>query len=105
MNDESFHALLGVHAEQVAALCRALGVSKLSLFGSALTDRFNADSDVDLLVEFKLGAVETLLDRGRIQMEFERLLGRKVDLVELRLVDNPVRRREILSKHQEIYSA
>ena len=100
-----WEARLGVEAERVVALGRALGLKRLALFGSALTDRFGPDSDVDLLVEFKPGAVRTLLDRGRIQMEFERLFGRRVDMTELRLVDHPIRRREIAARQLEIYAA
>jgi hypothetical protein len=100
-----WEARLGVDAEQVAALCRALGVSRLCLFGSSLTDRFRPDSDVDLLVEYKPGAAETLLAMGHVQMQFERFFGRRVDLAELALVDNPIRRQEIEAHHQEIYAA
>ena len=100
-----WQAKLGVDAGQLAALCRAVGVKRLSLFGSVLTDDFGPKSDVDLLVEFKPGAVRTLLDRGRIQMELEKFFSRPVDLAELRLVDNPLRRSEILAHHQEIYAA
>jgi len=100
-----WEARLGVDAEQVAALCQGLGLKRLALFGSALTERFNAESDVDLLAEFKPGAVTTLLDRGRIQMEFERLFKRKVDLAELRLIDNPIRRQAIVAEQEEIYAA
>lgn len=100
-----WQARLGSSSEQVVALCRALGLKRLSLFGSVLTERFGPDSDVDLLAEFKPGVVQTLLDRGRIQMEFERLFGRKVGLAELRLIDNPIRRREILAHCEEIYAA
>jgi uncharacterized protein len=100
-----WEARLGVDQERIAALCRILGVSRLALFGSVLTDRFGPESDVDLLAEFKPGAIQTLLDEGRIQMEFEKLFGRRVDLAELRLIDNPIRRREISKTQREIYAA
>ena len=100
-----WEARLGVDAEQVAALCRSLGLKRLALFGSALTDAFGPDSDVDLLAEFKPGVVRTLLDRGRIQMEFEKLFGRKVDLAELRLIGHPIRRRGIQDQQRVIYAA
>ena len=100
-----WEARLGVDAGQVAALCRSLGLKRLALFGSALTDAFGPDSDVDLLAEFKPGVVRTLLDRGRIQMEFEKLFGRKVDLAELRLIDHPIRRRAIQAQQRVIYAA
>lgn len=66
-------------------LCRQHRVLSLWVFGSVLTDRFNADSDVDLLVRFEKADHEkwdyvdnyfSLLDN------FEGLLGRKVDLLE-----------------------
>jgi len=87
----------------VTALCRALGLKRLALFGSALTERFGAESDVDLLVEFKPGVVKTLLDRGRVQMEFEKLFKRRVDLVELRFIANPIRRQVIMKEQLELY--
>ncbi len=100
-----WEARLGVTQAQMAALCRALGIRRLALFGSVLTERFGSDSDVDLLVEFKSGVVRTLLDRGRVQMEFGELFGRPVDLVELRLIRNPLKRAEIERTREEIYAA
>lgn len=37
---------------QLFALCRKYKVNKLYAFGSILTDRFNENSDVDILVNF-----------------------------------------------------
>lgn len=54
-------------------------VQRLALFGSALTDRFRPDSDIDLLVEFDAGHVPGL-GIVRMQRTLEELLGRTVDL-------------------------
>lgn len=44
--------------EKIAAFCRARGIRRLSLFGSVLRDDFDPDrSDVDVLAEFKQGAL------------------------------------------------
>ena len=37
----------------IAAFCKRNHIKKLALFGSVLTDHFNEDSDVDVLVEFE----------------------------------------------------
>lgn len=66
--------------ESLEEYCRANQVQKLSLFGSVLTDRFSAASDVDILVEFVPGFVPTLLDLARMERELSNLFGRKVDL-------------------------
>jgi len=71
-------------AVQRLSLCewdiRALGVSRLALFGSVLHGRARLDSDVDLLVQFAPGAKS--FDRFLTLSELlERHLGRRVELV------------------------
>jgi predicted nucleotidyltransferase len=105
LKQDVWQSRLGLDREQIAGYCKSLGVKRLSLFGSILTEKFRPGSDVDLLVEFIPGRIETLLDKGFVQMEFERILGRSVDLAEARLLDNPIRRREILGTALEIYAA
>jgi uncharacterized protein len=100
-----WEARLGRSAAQVASLCKAIGIKKLSLFGSILTDRFRPDSDVDLLVEFKPGVIETLLDKAHVLVQFEDAFSRRVDLTEPRLLDNPIRRREILNSAKLVYAS
>jgi uncharacterized protein len=59
---------------------RALGVRRIALFGSMARGEANADSDVDLLVEFEVGGKS--FDRFMALSELlERLLGRHVELV------------------------
>jgi predicted nucleotidyltransferase len=64
----------------LAEFCRRHRVSRLSLFGSILTEKFRPDSDVDVLVEFEPGAKPTLFYLGGMLMELRELLGRDVDL-------------------------
>jgi predicted nucleotidyltransferase len=60
-------------------LLDALGVARLSLFGSFANDQGRDDSDVDLLVEFSrpIGLFEFV----RLQRELGERLGRRVELV------------------------
>lgn len=59
---------------------RALGVRRIALFGSMVRGEADADSDVDLLVEFEPGRKS--FDRFLALSDLlERLLGRRVDLV------------------------
>jgi len=67
--------------DEIAAICQRHGVQKLSLFGSALQQTLRQDSDFDFLVEFKPDAKIGLIEFGRLQLELETLLNRKVDLV------------------------
>lgn len=60
-------------------LCQQYGVSSLSLFGSFAREEQNADSDIDLLIEFFQNV--SLLQLVSLERKFGELLGRKVDLV------------------------
>lgn len=64
---------------QLANLCRRYQVHRLSVFGSVLRGDDDADSDLDLLVEFEPGAVVGL-KFITLQRELSDLLGREVDL-------------------------
>jgi uncharacterized protein len=66
-------------AERIAKLCEANGITTLRVFGSVARGEDREDSDVDLLVRF--ADRKTLLDLVRVEEEFERALGRKVDLM------------------------
>src|SRR5208282_623567 len=86
----SMIAVLEQNREQIAALCRKYGVSKLELFGSAARGDFEAaTSDIDLFFEFDSNPTG-LADRFfGLSEDLERLLGRPVDLVSSQDVQNP----------------
>ena len=72
---------LAVPKRRLAAFCRANGIKRLSVFGSALRDDFGSDSDIDLLVEFDPEYVPGLLRLAGMELELSELFdGRKVDL-------------------------
>ena len=76
--------LIELNLQRIIDLCRRHKVKSLAVFGSILTDRFNDQSDVDLLVDFeptdpdKFDYVTNFFD---LQDSLEALLKRKVDLV------------------------
>ncbi len=93
---------------ELEELCRRWQVSELALFGSVLRDDFRPDSDVDVLVTFVPGAHWSLFDMVRMQKELESILGREVDLVERKAVEqseNYIRRKRILRSLVPVYVA
>lgn len=68
-------------------------VKTLSVFGSILTDRFNDNSDVDLLVDFEPidhDKFDYLSNYFDLKDSLEHLLDRKVDLIEYGKNLNPI---------------
>lgn len=66
--------------DQLAEFARRNHVRRLSPFGSILSDEFDAESDVDVLIEFFAGATPVFFAFACMQMELTNLLGRRVDL-------------------------
>ena len=98
--------LLEVDRAAVAQICRSRSVQRLSMFGSALTDRFDAErSDVDLLVEFEPEVVDVFEAYFGLKDDLEALLGRTVDLVMRTAVRNPFFEAEVFGRDQELYAA
>ncbi len=95
---------LNVYINRLPAICRDHGVDRLYAFGSVLTDRFNSQSDVDLLVSFDKGAVnDAFLNFFDLKYSLEELFDRPVDLIEDRSVRNPVLRRSIDRNKRLLY--
>ena len=92
---------------QIAKLCAKHRVIRLSLFGSALNDRFEPGrSDVDFLVEFtEMPPAEHASHYFDLQEDLESLLGAPVDLVELKPIRNPFFKQDVESKKVLLFEA
>jgi uncharacterized protein len=93
--------------DQIADFCSHWRVAELSLFGSILREDFHSQSDVDILIDFAPEADWGLLEHIQMQQELKAILGREVDLVSKRAIEqssNWIRRQEILSTAQLIYA-
>ncbi|MBA3868572.1 MAG: nucleotidyltransferase family protein [Anaerolineae bacterium] len=71
---------IAIPQNEITAFCQRNHIHKLSLFGSALRDDFNPDSDLDLLVEFEPDHVPGFITFSKMRLELSELLGRQVDL-------------------------
>ena len=98
--------LIELNLQRILDLCQKHKVKSLSVFGSILTDRFNAQSDIDLLVDFepidhdKFDYVSNYFD---LRDSLEKLLNRKVDLIEYGKNLNPIFKALVDKKKQLIY--
>ena len=85
------------HHDAIVRLCRAYGVERLEVFGSAADGRFDATrSDFDFIVRLAPRPAESLAAR---YLEFidalERLLGRPVDVLSDGPIENPYLRQAV----------
>jgi predicted nucleotidyltransferase len=69
------------NTDALATVCRRYGVRRLQLFGSTARGEDRPDSDVDLLVEYEPGHVETLENMTVLEDELSVLFdGRPIDM-------------------------
>lgn len=84
-------ANIRIQKTEFETFCRRNHIRKLSLFSSVLSEDFNDESDVDVLVEFEPGHVPGLA-LIRMQDELSSLFGgRDVDLVTPKFLNKRIR--------------
>lgn len=92
--------------DQLAAICRAAGVARLDVFGSAARDEFDAEhSDLDFLVEFDdLPPIALARSYFALKEQLEGLFNCPVDLLTTAGLDNPYLRLRIERERREVYA-
>jgi uncharacterized protein len=89
---------------EIERICRAMPVKRLGLFGSALTQDFSQESDVDVLVVFdsdsKIDYFEKYFD---LKEQLARVFKREIDLVVDKPFKNPVFRKSVERTRKIIY--
>lgn len=92
------------NVEDLKKLCILYNVDKMYLFGSALTDNFNNESDIDFLVKFKSIDLSIYFDNFLgLKENLEKLFGRKVDLTEEQTLRNPILIKSINNSKELVY--
>ena len=96
---------LNQYNAQIADLCRRYSVERLFAFGSVLTDRFNDESDVDLIVDISdESPLEYADNYFNLKFGLSDLFGRPVDLLENKALRNAQMRKHIDESKQLIYA-
>ncbi len=84
------------HIEHIKRICELNKVNSLFAFGSVTTDKFNADSDIDLIVEIDDSNPISYSDKYfNIKFQLEEILKRQIDLLEHKAVRNRFLKNEI----------
>ncbi|GAA1278571.1 nucleotidyltransferase family protein [Saccharothrix xinjiangensis] len=101
------HEVIAAKRSEVEDLCRALGVRRLDVFGSAVGDSFDVvTSDVDVLVEFDAGpGFDYFGSYFALKEGLERIFGRPVDLVSGSSIRNPYFRQRVMETREQLYAA
>ena len=97
---------IDIPKEEIASFCQRNHIRRMALFGSVLRDDFMPESDVDVLVEFEPDARIGYIGLAGLEIELDKILGRKTDLHTFEGIArsrNWLRREKILSSTEAVY--
>jgi predicted nucleotidyltransferase len=92
------------HIASIRKLCKVYHVEALYVFGSVLTEHFSPDSDIDFLVSFSGVDPQEYFDNYMdLKEALEDVLSRKVDLLEMQTLKNPILKRAVHKEKRILY--
>src|SRR5208283_2073833 len=76
--------------DDLKRLCNTYNVKSMYVFGSVCTDKFNDNSDIDILISFETLSIEKYTDNYfDLHYKLEDLFDRKIDLLTDKSLSNP----------------
>lgn len=92
--------------EELKEICSTYDVKTMYVFGSVCTDRFNENSDIDILISFKDISIDKYTDNYfELHYRLEDLFNRKIDLITENSLSNPYLIESIEETKQLLYAA
>jgi predicted nucleotidyltransferase len=89
---------------QLQRLCKQYHVLRLYVFGSILTNGFNKNSDIDIIVDFdNVDLFEYADNYFDFKYSLQDLFQKEVDLIESKAITNPYFKKNIDKTKQLIY--
>jgi len=97
---------IDLKTDQLHQLCKQYNVKELYLFGSATSNDFSEDSDLDFLVKFDRQGFEGAFDQFvDFKQQLEQIYGRPVDLYHFKKFRNSIFQQEVERSKQLLYAA
>ncbi len=95
---------LEAYHSEITKLCKSHKVNSLYAFGSVLTNDFDEESDIDLIVDFQQIPIENYADNYfDFKFSLQEILKRPIDLLEEKAIKNPYFLNNINRSKQLIY--
>lgn len=99
--------LIEEHIEELQDICRKNSVAELYVFGSAVSNEFSDQSDIDFAYVLKedLSPIEYGDAFFGLLEDLENLFERNIDLLSYRVVKNPIFKQELDRTKKSLYAA
>ena len=95
---------LSAYKKEINALCTNHKVNSLYAFGSVLTPNFNANSDIDFIVDFMEIDVKDYTDNYfNFKFSLQDIFNRPLDLLEEQAIKNPYFKKVVNQTKELVY--
>jgi uncharacterized protein len=95
---------LNAYMNDISKLCEIHNIKSLYAFGSVLTEKFNKESDIDLIVDFSNISVDDYADNYfDFKFSLQDILKRPIDLLEDKAIKNPYLKDSIYKQRELVY--
>jgi uncharacterized protein len=92
------------YKNDIEILCKKHKVKRLYVFGSALTEKFNDKSDIDLIVDFDSVDLNNYADNYfDLKFSLQSIFQRTIDLLEEKAIKNPYFKKSVNDQRQLVY--
>jgi predicted nucleotidyltransferase len=96
--------LISQNQATLRELCTRYKVKSLYAFGSVLSNNFNQNSDIDLIVHFKEIPVKDYADNYfDFKYSLQNIFNRPLDLLEEQAIKNPFFKKDVNQTKQLVY--
>lgn len=97
--------LLNEHQKELEEACSTFKVEELYAFGSVLTDKFSAESDLDFIVSIQTkDPIEYAENYFDLKFALEKIFNRKIDLLEQKAICNKTFERLVNEQKMLVYA-
>lgn len=92
------------YKNDIEKLCPKHKVKRLYVFGSAFTEKFNDESDIDLIVDFDSVDLNNYADNYfDLKFSLQNIFHRTIDLLEEQAIKNPYFKKVVYDQRQLVY--
>ena len=97
--------IISEHIDELTKICESLNIKRMNVFGSAVSGKFNKESDIDFLIKFseELTGDQYAENYFKLHYKLKELFNREIDIITEPTLSNPFFIESINNSKQLIY--
>ena len=83
--------IISEHIDELTRICESLNIKRMNVFGSAVSGKFNEESDIDFLIKFseELTGEQYAENYFKLHYKLREIFKREIDIITESTLSNP----------------